>query len=43
LWRIVASERFSASLTEIEERWSMCDVLTAHQVLDLYADLESMR
>jgi hypothetical protein len=41
VWRLVASPRLSASLVEIEERWSMTDVLDAHEVLDLYDELDA--
>jgi hypothetical protein len=41
VWRIVASERIAASLVEVEERWTMTDVLDAHEVLDLYATLDA--
>jgi hypothetical protein len=41
IWRIAAADRFSASLNEIEERWSLSDVLDAHEVLDMYEDLEA--
>ena len=41
MWRLVASERLSASLVEIEERWTMIDVMDAHDVLDLYEMLEA--
>jgi len=27
--------------TEIEERWSVLDLLDAHEVLDMYDDLEA--
>lgn len=32
--RIAASERYSASLVEIETQWSMVDLQTAHYVED---------
>jgi hypothetical protein len=31
----------SASLVEIEERWTMVDVLDGHSVLDLYDELDA--
>jgi hypothetical protein len=40
-WRLLASERLTVSLAELEERWSMTDVLDAHEVLDMYDDLEA--
>lgn len=36
VWRIAASERFSSSLIEIESQWTLVDVATAHDILDLY-------
>ena len=35
VWRIVSSERYSASLVEVETLWSLDDLLDAHMVLDL--------
>lgn len=42
VWRIVSSERFSVSLYEIENGWTLDQVLDAHDVLDMYHDAEVM-
>jgi hypothetical protein len=41
--RIAASERYSASLTEIQIQWSVEDLYEAHDVLDLYEELDRMQ
>jgi hypothetical protein len=38
----VSSERYSVSLEEVELRWSMDDVWTAHQVLDMHEDAATL-
>jgi hypothetical protein len=40
LWRVASSDRIHASLDEIETRWSILDLWTAHKVLDLYDRVE---
>ena len=39
-WRIVTSERFSVSLYELENGWTLDQVLDAHDVLDVFHDHE---
>lgn len=39
VWRIVASEGFSASLVEIEGSWSLEDVWDANIYLDIIEDV----
>ena len=39
LWRLVLSDKISASLAEIETEWTICDVLDAHEALDVVEDL----
>ena len=33
--RVATSDRYSDSLSEIEEKWSLLDLLKAHAVLDM--------
>lgn len=35
--RIASSEKYSSSLREIEEDWSLKDLMDANEVLDIYA------
>lgn len=41
VWRIVASNRMSVSLFEIETQWTILDLAIAHDVLDLYPACDS--
>lgn len=38
--RVAASPRYSSSLKEIEDLWTLDDVLSAHIVLDMYELLD---
>lgn len=40
IWRIVSSRHFNASLEEVENRWSVTDLLDAHVTLDLLEEME---
>jgi hypothetical protein len=40
LWRVVGSERFSATLIEIESSWTMADVERANLALDIFEDAQ---
>jgi len=37
-WRILTSERFTVSLYELENGWTLDQVLDAHDVLDVFHD-----
>lgn len=36
----MTSERYRASLAEVQTRWSLRDVLDAHEFLDIYDRME---
>lgn len=36
MWRVVTSDRIQASLKEVEQDWTLCDLLSAHDMLDMY-------
>lgn len=38
--RVASSPRYSSSLREIEESWTLEDLWDAHRVLDAYEDAE---
>lgn len=40
MWRVAAHTRISDGYADICERWSLDDLVDAHQVLDLHEDLE---
>lgn len=42
IWRVATSERFSDSLVDIKERWSLNDLMGAHDALDMYEELDAM-
>jgi len=39
VWRVATHERNRASLCEIQERWSMTDLIDAHLALDVHDEL----
>lgn len=39
-WRIVSSERFNVSLYELENGWTLDQVMDAHDVLDMFHDFD---
>ena len=41
IWRIVASDKIQVSLIEIQTQWSVDDMWQAHEVLDMYQELEA--
>lgn len=40
LWRVVASERLSSTLIEIETDWTLADLCRANLALDVLEDAE---
>jgi len=42
VWRIVASQHMTASLTEIRNEWSMGDIVDAHLVMDMLDNLSKL-
>lgn len=42
VWRVVSSPRFTVSLREIEQEWSLEDLWDANRVLDAFEKAERM-
>jgi hypothetical protein len=43
VWRVLSSKRFSVSSpSDIMERWTVDDVADAHDVLDMFDELEAL-
>lgn len=43
VWGLLTHERNRASLSEVEEKWCLVDLLDAHVALSVHDDLETLR